>query len=229
MRVLIHSTSGTGTSLLAHTLRMCGADYGRNTIGWKPEMYHHLERSDIEQAMEDKDESYIREVIDSYPNYSVIKITHFREDTWDFLSPIIHDCMMDDVKLMTVRHPVEIHLRNKRVENDGINRKSYNERDPLKAITLQARILFHHGFRSVIYPDAWDTGYIRRVVNKLGFIWNQEVYDGEDNENPLHAIRTSKYDRNKPSRSTCKQKVEYEKRFPHICEVYRNTIIGGIL
>lgn len=219
-RVLIFSTSGMGTSLLAHTLRICGMKYGEGTLGWSNTFYYHLERSDIEQAMEDKDEHYIKEVINSYPDHSVIKITHFRKETIEFFLPIVYECMEDDFKLVSFRHPCEIEMGNQRVDNDGQVRIPYNERDPLKVMELQWELLNLHGFEGVLYPVAWDTRYIKTVVNRLGCVWNQDVYENDKSENEGHAICTRCYDASKPTRSTSKERKAYAIDHPDILEIY---------
>ena len=215
MNILIYNASGHGTSLLAHTFRMCGAYYGKGTVGWSDSFYHHLERSDIEEAMEIRSADYIKEVLLSYNCRAepscVVKLTHFTEANWEFLRPILHECWPDCIKFLTVRHPYEMEMRR---ELRGESRHPYNITDSFDLLSFQLKLMEKEGFKCVHYPADWDTKYIKRIVEGIGLIWNNDIFEMNVPVNYKHAINTTFYAKDKPTRVTGEDRICFSKKHP---------------
>jgi len=221
MNILIYNASGHGTSLLAHTFRMCGMDYGEDTFGWTDAFYHHLERSDVEAALQDKNKGYIRKVLVSYNKgnrpFCGMKLTHFKEVNWKYLKPIFDDFWPNCIKFLTIRHPCELELRDKL---RGVPTHSYNETDILKVLTLQLKLMKEDGFKCVRYPLDWDTGFIKKTIEKIGLTWNDDIFDLNLPVNYEHAINTAFYVKDKPTRATGEERLLFESNNPEICDKY---------
>ncbi len=228
--ILIFAPNGHGTSLLAHTFRLCGMNYGRETYGWKDSFYHHLERSDIEKAMEERNWVYIQDVLDSYNHYpsgvvSGLKLTHFRPDNWEFILPILDQYWPECKRFMTIRHPYEMQMRNKLSNIDGTERKVFNIQDQLEIMSFQLELIRKNNFRAVVYPDFWDNMKIIGIVKEAGLSFNHAIFTGNKEEiDSTHAINTKHFVWDKPTRASQEDKDQFEKEQPHLHDKYMELL-----
>lgn len=138
-----------------------------------------------------------------------MKITHFRKENIERIIPLLDMCWPDCYRITMIRNPIDIVKRNIRVSKDGLSRISMNERDPQKIMDLQLDLCKNHGFKTLCYPTAWDTGVIAIIVERLGLKWNPEILRRDDNEIFTYDVYEHRYIHTKPSRSTYEEIQEF--------------------
>ncbi|KKL92268.1 hypothetical protein LCGC14_1886390 [marine sediment metagenome] len=227
--ILIYSPGAYGTSLLAHTFRLCGMDYGKATHGWKDSFYYHLQRSDVEAAMESRNDLYVGAVLDSYNqlacDFSGMKLGHFRRDTWEFLNPLLKQYWPDCKKFMNIRHPWETKMKIILRESKGIKGKTVQIDDLIDSFNFQLELIGEHDFKAIVYPDSWDNTRIMQIVKDIGLAFNHDVYAGDmwevdspDENNTKHFIW------DKPTRASQEDKDRFEVEEPELHDKYMEIL-----
>lgn len=209
--VIIFGPSASGTSLLAHTCRLCGMYTGLEDDDT------HLERQDVADMLNKGELNRVEDVIQGFAgvaelrNYPVygMKLTCFGIDKWKLLKPYFDKYWIGAVKLAPFRHPYGYFLsqcakKPDRSPDPGIDHVINNW---LGFWETWKYLINKEGFRLVEFPLAWDSGQIKDVIIESGLEWNDVVisslYEAENanhiNENELEIFSkrfekaTSKY------------------------------------
>lgn len=176
--VIIFGPSASGTSLLAHTCRLCGANFIDATDD------KHLERVDIAEMLNRGQIEKAQEILQymagiaemrNYPMYG-IKLTCFGIDKWKLLKPAFDKYWKGAVKLTPFRHPYgyfksQCAKKPLRAPDPRIDHIMNNY---LGFFDTWTYLYAEEGFKLVEFPKSWEFGWIKSIMSKyIG--WDDKV------------------------------------------------------
>lgn len=231
--IVIICQPGTGSSLLARTLRACGMHVGNEHTWWKPEYDYHTEHSlltDYERQLvqnrrTDDDvpgififekiesvlKSYVSEAQRNSWNVFGVKITSGLTNpvTHPLFADIFKECWPNCIFVTILRHPLGM---MKRVRGSLIYTPSHI-RD--MSAWLHGWIDFvdilytviSEGWIAIPFPEAWDTVLMEKIAIELGLTWTNEAEKLFESDNIKGAYTNEELD-------------EFNRCFEHIEGIY---------
>lgn len=227
-KIIIWCEAGTGSTCLSRTFEACGVNLGDTSTYYHGNYEHNLLTSIIgandmnastlpelearyQKVPGDDQVSKMRHILRSFmtKNWTAcgLKVTTGLSQVGFFKSLYVFlDEWGDDTHFVsTVRHPLGSIMRlpaNQRTDD-----RMENLVNGIRGLNYGKMGLALAGAHTILYPEGFDTGVVKRVVEKIGLEWTDKA--------------SGVYDSGRPTRVTEGAMKQFEEKYPDLGYSYR--------